>query len=100
MTSTKSHRTSTLAVLAYMLIGLLIASSLTSCTDASVSRITSLGDAHTISMVNCDGSITHTFTSTGKVASSTHSDGYYFTDAATGSLTEVSGNVIITRVNH
>jgi hypothetical protein len=97
MTTTKANRTSTFAVLAYLLIGLLIASSLTSCTDASMARVVSLGD--TISMVNCDGSITHTWTSTGKVQSSTHSDGYYFTDAATGFRLYVSGNVIITRVN-
>lgn len=99
MTTTKANRTSTIAAFAYLLIGLLIASSLTSCTDASVARVVSLGDKHTISMVNCDGSITHTWTSTGKVQSSTHSDGYYFTDEATGSLVEVSGNVIITRVD-
>ena len=100
MTHSSINRTHNYALIAYTIIGLLFASSLTSCTDASISRVASLGDKHNISMVNCDGSITHTWVSTGKVESSKHSDGYYFTDAATGSLIEVSGNVIITRINH
>jgi hypothetical protein len=95
-----THKFTTTASIVYMIAALIFATLMTGCTDASISRVASLGDKHTISMVNCDGSITHTWTSTGKVKSSTHSDGYYFTDAVTGSLIEVSGNVIITRVNH
>lgn len=69
---------------------------LTSCTDSEMARFGALGDSAKIELVNCDGTVTRSWTSTGKVHSSQHSDGYYFKDAATGSLVEVSGNVIIT----
>ena len=98
MITTRNHRLTTLAVIVYMVIGLMITSSLTSCTDASVSRFTSLGDSHRIELINCDGSVTHSWISTGKVQSSTHSDGYFFMDSETNTLVEISGNVIITRI--
>lgn len=91
--------TSSLAIM-YMVIAFTIITILTGCTDASVSRVTSLGNAHTVQLINCDGSITHEWVSTGQVGSFKHSDGYYFTDAETGALIEVSGNVIISTVNH
>lgn len=66
-----------------------------SCTDAGRSKLGALGDQFEISIVNCDGSITHTWISTGKVLNNSQSDGYYFNDQATDQLIEVSGNVII-----
>ena len=78
------------------LIGLLFALSLlTSCTDAKTQRIWSRGTQFKIVLVNCNGTITHSWVSTGKVESSQTSDGYYFEDALTGSLVEVAGTVII-----
>lgn len=68
----------------------------TGCTDSKVAQFKSLGDPHKIELVNCDGTVTHSWISTGRVQSAQHSDGYYFNDAATGKLVEVSGNVIIT----
>lgn len=47
--------------------------------------------------MGCDGPI-KTYISTGKVGSEENSDGYYFKDAATGELVEVSGNVVITQL--
>ena len=72
--------------------------SLTSCTDAQQAKIGGLGDEFKVQLVNCDGSITHEWTSTGKVSNSANSDGYYFNDKKTGTLIEISGNVIITRL--
>lgn len=79
------------------LIGLLfVLSLLTSCTDAKTQRIWSRGTQFKIDLVNCDGTVTHSWVSTGKVESSETSDGYYFEDALNhGSLVEVSGTVII-----
>lgn len=68
---------------------------LTACTDAKTQRIWSRGTQFQIELINCDGSVSHSWVSTGKVESSDTSDGYYFEDAATGSLIEVSGTVII-----
>ena len=71
---------------------------LSSCTDAYQAKIGALGDKFKISIVNCDGSITHSWTSTGMVSNSRQSDGYYFNDYKSGTLIEVSGNVIIERL--
>ena len=71
---------------------------LTSCTDAQQAKIGALGDRFRVDLINCDGTITHTWNSTGKVSNSSNSDGYYFNDEKTGTLIEVSGNVIITRL--
>ena len=69
------------------------------CTDASRAKTFGLGDKFTVEMINCDGSVTHSFTSTGKVRSETDSDGYYFKDAETGKLVEVTGRLIITQAD-
>ena len=66
---------------------------MTSCTDAEKSKLGGYGDTFTVKVLGPD--IVITYHSTGKVESESHSDGYYFTNAATGKLIEVSGNVII-----
>ena len=66
---------------------------MTSCTDAEKSKLGGYGDKFTVKVIGPDTVIT--YHSTGKVESESHSDGYYFTNAATGKLIEVSGNVII-----
>lgn len=63
------------------------------CTDATMSKMGGYGDTFTIKVLGPDTVIT--YHSTGKVVSEEHSDGYYFTDKATGKLIEVSGTVII-----
>lgn len=63
------------------------------CTDATISKMGGYGDTFTIKVLGPDTIIT--YHSTGKVISEEHSDGYYFTDKATGKLIEVSGTVII-----
>ena len=64
-----------------------------SCTDATRAKLGGYGDTFTVKVVTCDTIIT--YKSSGKVISESSSDGYYFNDAATGKLVEVSGNVII-----
>ena len=71
----------------------IIAATLSSCTDATRSKMGGYGDTFTVKVISCDTVIT--YHSTGKVISEQHSDGYYFNDAATGKLVEVSGTVII-----
>jgi hypothetical protein len=66
---------------------------LTSCTDASRSKIGGYGDTYKVTVIG--GDTTMVFHSTGKVLSEEGSDGYYFTNAANNKLVEVSGNVII-----
>ena len=63
------------------------------CTDATMSKMGGYGDTFTIKVLGPDTVIT--YHSTGKVISEENSDGYYFTDKATGKLVEVSGNIII-----
>ena len=64
-----------------------------SCTDASRSKIGGYGDTYKVTVIG--GDTTMVFHSTGKVLSEDKSDGYYFTNKANGKLVEVSGNVII-----
>ena len=63
------------------------------CTDATMSKMGGYGDTFTVKVLGPDTMIT--YHSTGKVISEEKSDGYYFTDKATGKLIEVSGTVII-----
>jgi hypothetical protein len=74
----------TIGLLALLAIG---------CTDAERAKLTGFGDKFTIKVVSCDTIIT--YHSSGKVQSESGSDGYYFNDATTGKLIEVSGTVII-----
>ena len=67
------------------------------CTDAQQSKIGGLGDKFSVELVNCDGTITHKWISSGKVLSEKNSDGYYFMEDKTGKLVEVTGTLIITK---
>jgi hypothetical protein len=71
---------------------------LAGCTDAFQSKIGGYGDRFKIELVNCDGTVTHEWTSSGKVMSEGQSDGYYFMDEKTDKLIEVSGTIIITKL--
>lgn len=81
----------------FFILGVIMFSVL-SCTDASQAKIGAFGDKFEIDLVNCDGTVTHSWVSTGKVGNNKDSDGYYFNDEKTGTLIEVSGNVIIRRI--
>ena len=80
-----------------IITGILFAT-LISCTDAQQAKIDAFGGKFKVEIVNCDGSVTKSWISTGRVANSESSDGYYFNDEKTGALIEVSGSVIITKL--
>lgn len=67
------------------------------CTDAEVSRVMSYGDPQHVRFYS-GGVLVGEWTSTGQVLNDGQSDGYVFTDSATGQLVRVSGEVIITLV--
>ena len=66
---------------------------LISCTDADRSKMGGYGEKYKVKVLGPDTVVV--YESTGKVLSESQSDGYYFTNAATGKLIEVSGTVII-----
>jgi hypothetical protein len=80
-------------VLVFFLVLTIMAMMLTSCTDATMSKMGGYGDTFTVKVLGPDTIIA--YHSTGKVISEEKSDGYYFTNRETGKLIEVSGNVII-----
>ncbi len=65
-----------------------------SCTDSQISAITAYGDSARI-VCHSGGKVIYDGRSTGKIHSEQQSDGYYFRDAATGRLIEVSGECFI-----
>ena len=85
-----------------LLIGIIVAvlsgTSLQSCTDATRAKIGGYGDEFTVEMINCDGTVARSWTSSGKVKSEESSDGYYFKDKETDKLIEVTGRLIITKI--
>lgn len=77
---------------------LLIIGIITSCTDAKLSKLGGIGSEFKVEMINCDGSVSHSWISSGKVQSEANSDGYYFKDKQSGKLIEVTGRLIITKM--
>lgn len=67
----------------------------TACTDAQQGKISALGGSASVLCYSGERLI-YQGESTGKVANSQSSDGYYFIDKADSKLKEVSGNCIIT----
>lgn len=78
----------------FLLVILMI--TLVSCRDSGTAQWDALGEDSKIELLNADGSVTHSWISSGKVATENGTDGYYFMDDATGKLVRISGNVIIT----
>tara|TARA_R110002095_G_C4070055_1_gene220089 strand:+ start:154 stop:411 length:258 start_codon:yes stop_codon:yes gene_type:complete len=70
-----------------------------SCTDASRSKLGGFGDSFKVELLNCDGAVARRWISSGKVLSEANSDGYYFKDSKTNTLIEVTGTLIITRID-
>lgn len=70
----------------------------TSCTDGELSKIGGYGSEFKVEMINCDGSVSNSWISSGKVQSEVNSDGYYFKDKQSGKLIEVTGRLIITKM--
>ena len=70
-----------------------------SCTDAKKAKFGGFGSKFQIEMLNCDGSVARTWISSGKVSSEQNSDGYYFMEEGTNKLIEVTGRLIITKID-
>jgi hypothetical protein len=75
-------------------IGLLFSS----CTDATSAKLSGYGNKYKVEILS-GGQVVRTYISTGKVQSEEKSDGYYFMDAATNKLVEISGDIIITQLD-
>jgi hypothetical protein len=78
----------------FLLVILMI--TLVSCRDSGTAQLFALGDDCKVELINADGSVTHSWISSGKVATEEGSDGYYFMDKTTEKLVRITGNVIIT----
>lgn len=64
------------------------------CTSAQQSQWGALGSNQRVTLYS-GGQVVRVWTSNGKVMSETDSDGYYFTDGATGKLVRVTGDVVV-----
>lgn len=67
------------------------------CTDAQISGLQAIGAKHRVELWS-GGQRVREWTSTGKVMSEEHSDGYLFRDSETQSLVRVSGSVVVTPI--
>lgn len=65
------------------------------CSNANLGAVSAWGQDHIIKQYS-GGQLIGQWESTGKVENEDHSDGYYFTDKATGRLVVISGDVQIT----
>ena len=79
------------------LISVLAILSIVSCTDAKRAKMGGYGDEHRVQLYS-GGKLVREWVATGKVLSVENSDGYYFSDKETGGLVEVSGDVVITKI--
>jgi len=70
-----------------------------SCTDAAMGKLSAFGGSANVKCYSAEKLI-YEGDSTGKVSSSSQSDGYYFVDKKDGRLKEVSGNCVITYNNY
>ena len=70
-----------------------------SCTDAEMSKLGGFGNSFKVELLNCDGAVNRQWVSSGKVLSEANSDGYYFKDSKSKTLIEVTGTIIITKLN-
>lgn len=66
---------------------------LASCTSAEMSKFASLGKPVDVKCYS-GGTLVYEGTSTGKIKSEANSDGYYFTDAKTKELVEISADCV------
>lgn len=80
-----------------ILTSVLLAGLMFGCTDAEWSQAKAFGSKFKVTVYS-GGVAVKTYTSTGKVDTEHGSDGWYFTDQATGGLVRVSGTVLIEEI--
>ena len=67
----------------------------TSC-NSTIAKFGAINQPHIIALYGNNGVLIQQWESVGRVSNSESSDGWYFMDAKTGKLVEVSGTIIIT----
>ncbi len=77
----------------------IVALGLTGCTDSFWGKISSYGGSANV-ICYSGTKLIYEGNSTGKVANSNSSDGYYFVDSSDNLLKEVSGNCVVTYNNY
>jgi len=80
----------------FVLLAILVAVSV-GCTDAEWSQLSAYGAKHHVELWS-GGKMVKEWTSSGKVLSESHSDGYYFKDDDTNKLVRVTGDLVITPI--
>ena len=78
-----------------LIIASLAILALSGCKDSTISQFEALGSKHKISLYGATGTLIQSWESTGNVSNEAQSDGWYFKDAATDKLVEVTGTLII-----
>jgi hypothetical protein len=81
----------------FVLLTMIVCSSLCGCTDAGWERQTAYGSKHTIDMYS-GGTKVATWTSTGRPQSLTSEDGWQFVDDSTKQLVIVTGDLVIIKL--
>jgi hypothetical protein len=76
---------------------LVLAVLLCGCTSAERSQISAIGGSQHIKLFTQCGSVVQEWDSDGVAHTEARSDGWYFTDKATGKLVRLSGTVVITQ---
>lgn len=81
-----------------LLLGILLGAAvatLVACKDSEIAQYESIGSKHRITLYGANGTPIRQWESTGNVSNEQNSDGWYFKDAATGKLVEVTGTLVI-----
>jgi hypothetical protein len=65
------------------------------CKDAEIQQIKSIGSRHRVTLYGATGTVIKQWEATGNVSNEQNSDGWYFKDAQTGKLVEVTGTLVI-----
>tara|TARA_R110000851_G_scaffold197490_3_gene348557 strand:+ start:524 stop:781 length:258 start_codon:yes stop_codon:yes gene_type:complete len=70
-----------------------------SCTDAEMSKLGGFSDSFKVELLNCDGAVARRWISSGKVMRDANSGSYYFKDSKSKVLIEVTGTLVITKLD-
>lgn len=82
----------------YVSLSLLISLLSFSCTDAKKARLDGYGNDFKVELIDCDGNVARTWTSSGTVSKESNASGYYFLDKETQKLVRVMGTLVVTQL--
>ncbi len=69
---------------------------LSSCKDSTRAQFSAMNKPHIVTLYGATGTVISRWESTGSISNEDNSDGWYFEDAATGKLVEITGTIVIT----